>query len=227
MNSTFMFGEDRFGSKQDYSIAYQELGGRLPKQIANQWLNASFAYLAKQYPNYHKPFPSVPDALRAVANNLPEREIELLTQTFAAHERGYLPTDYAAALQQLSQSFRLGAVIDIWSPKDSWLSYLKQQQVLNLFEVLSFSSDHGYVKPSPYGFQLVLKTMQLAPQEVVFIGDSVRRDLAGANATGIDCILVGGATSPQAIASFANLLSFCEFVFASNPPDILLSAADE
>lgn len=212
MNSTFLFGEDRFGTEQDYFIAYQQFGGNLTKQRTHRLIQACFEYLAERYPNYQQQFPSVADTLRQLAKDLPESEITSLTNTFAYHERGYLPREYAQALQQLSQVFRLGAVIDIWAPKDTWLSYIKQQQVLHLFEVMSFSSDHGYVKPSPYGFQLALKAMQLAPQEAVFIGDSVRRDLAGAKAAGMDCILVGGATSPQAIASFASLLSFCEFV---------------
>lgn len=212
MNSTFLFGEDHFGTEQDYFIAYQQFGGNLTKQHTNSLIQNCFEYLAERYPDYQQQFPTVAVAIRQFAKDLPESEITSLTNTFAYHERGYLPSEYAQALWQLSQVFRLGAVIDIWAPKDHWLSYLKQQQVLHFFEVMSFSSEHGHVKPSPYGFQLVLKAIQLAPEEVVFIGDSVRRDLAGAKTVGIDCILVGGATSPQALASFANLLNFCESV---------------
>lgn len=52
----------------------------------------------------------------------------------------------------------------------------------------------------------VLEEMQVNPQDVVVIGDSVRRDLVGATAAGISCILVGGASHPSALKSVANLI---------------------
>lgn len=41
----------------------------------------------------------------------------------------------------------------------------------------------------------------------IVIGDSARRDLGGAIAAGMDCILVGGAIQPSAFATVANLLN--------------------
>ena len=52
--------------------------------------------------------------------------------------------------------------------------------------------------------------MQVNPQDAVVIGDSVRRDLGGATAAGIDCILVGGAQHSSALASVANLLEMID-----------------
>lgn len=214
MNSTFLFNEDRFGAEQDYSIIYQQLGGKLPKTQVNQIIGASFAYLAERYPHYEQRFPSVPDALRSVTEELADDDIQLLTDTFAIHERGDLSPDYAKALHQLSHEYRLGAVIDIWAPKYRWLSYFEEHNILHLFEAYSFSSDHGHVKPSPYGFELVLSAMKLQPHEAVFIGDSIHHDLGGANAAGMDCILVGDAESETAVAKFENLLGFCAVALA-------------
>lgn len=152
----------------------------------------------------------MPEVLQQVFSGLSELDIQLLTTTFALHERGYLSPEYAEALHQLAQQFGLGLVADIWAPKNLWLHYFEEQNILHLFEAISFSSEHGYVKPSPYGFQLVLDVMRLQPSEAVFIGDSLRRDLGGANAAGIDCILVGAAKSDQAVARFPSLLAFCE-----------------
>ena len=106
-------------------------------------------------------------------------------------------------------------MIDIWSPKDHWLQYFVEQNILHLFEAISFSSDHGYVKPAPYGFELVLKIMQLQADQVVFVGDSVQRDLAGAHTAGMDCILVGAEQSSAALAQFPNLLGVCQTIFDS------------
>ena len=38
MNSTFMFGEDRFGDSEDFSICYYKVGGVLPPHKINRIL---------------------------------------------------------------------------------------------------------------------------------------------------------------------------------------------
>ena len=210
MNSTFLFGEDRFGAEQDYSLIYHQLGGTLPSSKVNQLITACFDYLAERYSNYQQRFPSVPETLQLLASELAETEIQLLTDTFAQHERGYLSADYARALRQLQTEFRLSVVTDIWSPKQAWLTYFEEQNILHLFEAISFSSDHGHVKPSTYGFEQVLYAMQLQPHESLFIGDSAHRDLGGAKSVGMDCILVGAAQSEQALDHFPDLLAFCD-----------------
>ena len=65
------------------------------------------------------------------------------------------------------------------------------------------------VKPSPSPFELVVSQLDLPKEECLVVGDSVRRDLGGATAAGIDCVLVGGATDPGAAACYPGLLEFC------------------
>ena len=79
-------------------------------------------------------------------------------------------------------------------------------------EATSFSSDCGMVKPSPHPFLKVLGEMQVNPQDAVMIGDSVRRDLGGATAAGMSCILVGGARHPSALESAASLIDVVDSV---------------
>ena len=73
---------------------------------------------------------------------------------------------------------------------------------------MSFSSDHGMVKPSPRPFKRVLEQLNVPNSKAIMIGDSPRRDLGGAKEAGIDCILVGGVEHPEALAHFSNLLEF-------------------
>ena len=54
--------------------------------------------------------------------------------------------------------------------------------------------------------------MQISPQKAVMIGDSVRRDLGGAAAAEIDCILVGGARHSSALASVGSLIDVVELI---------------
>lgn len=209
MNSTFMFGEDRFGDEQDFSVHYTRIGGSLPRNDVNRIIRAAYGYLEQRYPDetYRHNFPSLTTALRSVCEfALPQAELAILINTFAFHELGTIPDAYAAALHRLQQKFVLAAVIDIWSPKAAWLDTFASAGIAPLFSALSFSSDHGIVKPSPLPFERVLNTLGISKSQAVVIGDSPCRDLGGATNAGIDCILVNGAQHPQALACVANLL---------------------
>ncbi len=212
MNSTFMFGEDRFGDDEDFSVHYTRIGGILPRDDINRIIRDAYEYLDRRYPDekYRHEFPSLLTAIQSVIEtDLPHAELAKLIDTFAFHELGTIPDAYAAALHTLRRKFVLAAVIDIWSPKAAWLDTFARAGIAPLFSALSFSSDHGWVKPSPKPFELVLNTLGISKVDAAVIGDSPRRDLGGAASAGIDCILVGGAKHPQAIASVANLLELC------------------
>lgn len=213
MNSTFMFGEDNFNADEDYSIRYKKLGGELPDSQVNQVIRQAYDYLDVRYPlaEYHDAFPSLPDAIKQTSNwKMSTSELAKLIETFALHERGYISTAYVDALQQLKQHYRLGLVVDIWSPKTVWVEYFKELEIVDYFEAISFSSDHGHVKPSAFGFTEVLNKMKLEPDDTLFIGDSVRRDLGGATAAGLDCVLVGEAQSELALDNYTDLLMLCQ-----------------
>lgn len=212
MNGTFMFGEDRFSASEDFSEYYSSIGGTLPRSKINSIIRSMYEYLNVRYTDetYRHHFPSVTQALAATSGEMFDRdEIPRIIDTFAHHERGTIPAEYAKALKRLGQRFTLGAVIDIWSPKATWLAVFRQSGIGGLFQSVSFSSDHGVVKPSPKPFQQVLSQLHVANTDAIVIGDSPRRDLGGARAAGIDCILVGGAQGNRSIGGFSNLLEVC------------------
>jgi FMN phosphatase YigB (HAD superfamily) len=210
MNDTFMFGADRFGSDRDYSLIYHQLGGTMESSRVNQLIQAAYDYLDIRYPDpqYREAFPTLRSAFMSISDGdfCTEQDLDLLIETFARHELGFVPPEYASTIDRFSQQFRLGLVIDIWAPKTLWIETLDRCGVLSVCESASFSSDCGIVKPSPRPFLNVLTEMQVNPQDAVVIGDSIRRDLGGATAAGIDCILVGGAKHPSAFGSAPNLI---------------------
>ncbi len=215
MNSTFMFDEDRFGDSEDFSVHYSKMGGKLPQVEINMIVRAVYEYLDARYPdeNYRHSFPSLESAIREVADKtLSGDEIKKIINTFAFHELGSIPKEYAAALHELRKRFTLAAVIGIWAPKTAWLKELERADISGLFSVTSFSSDHGMVKPSPRPFELVLSQLGMEKSQAIVVGDSPRRDLGGAKSAGIDCILVGGAEHPGALKSFNNLLELCNAI---------------
>ena len=215
MNSTFMFGEDRFGDSEDFSLHYSKIGGTLPQSEINTIVRAAYQYLDTRYPdeNYRHSFPSLESAIVEVTGRALNRdEINKIVDTFAFHELGYIPIEYVAALHKLRHRFTLAAVIDIWAPKAAWLKEFERAGISGLFSAASFSSDHGMVKPSPKPFELVLTQLGIDSSEAMVIGDSPRRDLGGAKSAGIDCILVGGAGHPDALKSVNNLLELCDAI---------------
>jgi FMN phosphatase YigB (HAD superfamily) len=216
MNDTFMFGADKFSPDQDYSVIYRQLGGTIEPSRVNYLIQAAYDYLDLRYPDpqYREVFPTLRSAFMNIAdgNSDLDQDLDLLVETFARHELGFVPPEYAAAIDQLAQQFRLGLVIDIWAPKILWIETLDRCGVLSVCESVSFSSDCGIVKPSPRPFLNVLAEMQVNPQDAVVIGDSIRRDLGGATAAGIDCILVGGAKHPSAFGSAINLIELVDSI---------------
>jgi FMN phosphatase YigB (HAD superfamily) len=215
MNSTFMFGEDRFGEEEDFAEYYRSIGGGLSSDHVNSLVREVFDYLAAKYPTeeYRHQFPSISKALDACTDgNLPEAEKAKIVSTFSFHEHGEIPEQYVTSLKRLRERFRLSLVIDIWAPKERWVNTFKKLEIWELFSAYSFSSDHGMVKPSPKPFEMVVDQLQLSKEQCLVIGDSPRRDLGGAQAAGLDCVLVGGAESSQAVGLFATLLDFQQAV---------------
>ncbi len=211
MNSTFMFGEDNFDESEDFSSYYHSIGGTLSKFKVNSIIRTAYDYLNCRYPDeqYRHDFPSVESAIdNTIDFKIDEAERIKIIDTFAHHEIGIISDEYIAALHKLNQKYLLAVVIDIWAPKYTWIALFEKLGIRPLFKAMSFSSDHGMVKPSPLPFELVIEQLGIEKEQGLIVGDSVRRDLGGALASGIDCVLVGDAKHPDAIECFDNLLEF-------------------
>jgi hypothetical protein len=214
MNATFMFGHDRFGEGENYGSFFRKIGGSLPETQASQIISDAFFQLSQKYPDpeFRNHFPSVSAAIRCVvsADAVSESDVNLLVDTFAHHERGFIPSEYAVALRHLASKYCLGLVADIWAPKDYWLQEFEDAGISDIFKAMSFSSDLGIVKPSPIPFARVLEELGTDPMRTVVIGDSARRDLGGASAAGLPCILVGGEKHRDALFCTDSLLSLVQ-----------------
>jgi putative hydrolase of the HAD superfamily len=101
-------------------------------------------------PEWFDAFPQVVDALQTLpdACNLPLAEILLLERVIASHEVGRIP-DEDAAVKALAVTHRLGVASNIWSAKQLWLMELQRAGILELFDVVVFSSQGTCIKPSP------------------------------------------------------------------------------
>ena len=83
--------------------------------------------------------------------------------------------------------------LDLFARKDGWLKALDEAGALDLFEVRVFSSDRRSVKPSARIFRKALSGLGVGPDAAVHVGDSLKRDVAGARAAGLASVWIGNA----------------------------------
>jgi putative hydrolase of the HAD superfamily len=70
------------------------------------------------------------------------------------------------------------------------LRKLERLGISDYIDVLVTSEEAGRDKPHPSPFNFALNKMNLKPDEVIMVGDSIYFDIEGANASGIDSVLI-------------------------------------
>jgi len=196
MGRTFMFDVDRFSDADDFAATYRRIGGStLSDGEVGRIISTVFDTMLadSRNPNYYDRFPSVLSYLKAlpVSQDLPQSEIRLLEYVFALHEIGTVPDTHVEALRRLHETHRLGVVSNIWSKSDLYVKEFKGTGIHELFEVLFFSSDHGRIKPSPSLFLQAIAAFAVDQAKIVFVGDSLKQDIAGAKAVGLSAVWIG------------------------------------
>jgi len=195
MVRTFMFDADRFSAPDDFAATYRRIGGHtLSDGEVRQIISSVFGTMLTDSlnPHCHDRFPSVFSYLETLplSQELPKGELGLLEHVFALHEIGVIPDSHAAALRRLRETHKLGVVSDIWSRSDLYLQEFERAGVRELFDVIVFSSDYGHLKPSQYLFTKAIEAFAADRVKIVFVGDSLRCDIAGAKAVGLSAIWI-------------------------------------
>lgn len=206
MGKTFMFDVDRFGPDDRVGDTYRRLGGKMLSEAQAFTVCADVTqrlFALGKNPVHYDAIPTVRTCLEQhpIVMSFPESEKMLLEDVIAEQEFGVIPEPYIQALRQLRRTHRMGLISDIWSRSDYPRAILARYGLLDLFEVLVFSSDLGSVKPSPRIFQRALTALSLAPACGVYIGDSLRRDVAGARGVGLAAIWINRAEAAVPPAS--------------------------
>ena len=84
----------------------------------------------------------------------------------------------------------LGLVSNILSRKEPWLREFSRAGVLDLFAVTVFSSDGTSVKPSRKLFDQAVSALSVPRSDIVFVGDNLRCDVAGAAGAGLATVWI-------------------------------------
>ena len=96
--------------------------------------------------------------------------------------------DTLPALQALRTRFKVGLVSD--AQRVFLEPEIEMTGLARLLDVVIISTDHGYHKPDPRLFVMALSSLQVDSQSAVYIGDSVRRDIGGAENANIPAVLL-------------------------------------
>ncbi len=104
-------------------------------------------------------------------------------------------------LERLARKHKLGIVSNFYGNLDSVLA---SEDLASYFGVVADSAVLGSIKPEPKIFQHALEALRTDAKEALMIGDSIPRDMRGAEGLGLRHALIasGGTTCcPQALVA--------------------------
>lgn len=127
----------------------------------------------------------VTDVIMAVA---PDRRdlIEPVTGRFTGDCRAHFKR-LTPVLERLAKRYRLGVVSNFYGNLDGILS---AEGLRPLFSVVADSGVLGCIKPDKAIFLHAAKACKAEPSECVMVGDSIKRDMAGATGVGMKKALI-------------------------------------
>ena len=136
----------------------------------------------------------VEDVIKALA---PDRGdlIDPITGRFVSDCRSQFKR-LTPVLERLARRYRLGIVSNFYGNLDGILS---AEGLRPLFSVVADSGVLGVTKPDAAIFLHAAKAVETAPAECVMVGDSIKRDMAGATGVGMKKALISvTAETPKA-----------------------------
>ncbi|MBN1546005.1 MAG: HAD family hydrolase [Syntrophaceae bacterium] len=126
--------------------------------------------------------------------------------------------DVKPVLDELQSRFSLAVVSDGQSP---WaLPEMRATAIDHYFDPIIISGDYGFRKPDPRLFQAALDKIGAGPDEVLFVGNDMYRDVFGAGQMGIKTVFLlsnqgrqhmEGVAPDYIIYRFAELIKAIEF----------------
>jgi 2-haloalkanoic acid dehalogenase type II len=87
-----------------------------------------------------------------------------------------------------SQGYKLGLLTN--SLYQTYEKLVEKTGLEQHFDFVVKSFDVGFLKPDPRMFKLMLDKFSMDKKEIVMVGDSMKKDVAGAEGSGIKAILI-------------------------------------
>ncbi len=136
----------------------------------------------------------VEDVVKTLAPNRGDA-VESIAGRFVADCRGQFKR-LTPVLERLARRYRLGIVSNFYGNLDGILA---AEGLRGLFTVVADSGVLGVTKPEAAIFLHAAKAVKSAPADCIMIGDSIKRDMAGAAGVGMKKVLISAAAAaPEA-----------------------------
>ncbi len=120
-------------------------------------------------------------------------------------------------LNQLRSHYSMAVVSDAQSPYA--VPELRSVELLHHFDSVIVSGDYGYRKPDARLFQKALDTLQVRPEQALYVGNDLYHDIWGAQQVGMKAILIAynqSNMSSEAITPDYVIYRFAELTQAVN-----------
>jgi putative hydrolase of the HAD superfamily len=147
--------------------------------------------------------------------NIPLESVPFTAVTAAYEELTleYLPQlidGVEEAIERLASKYRIGLICNTGYTGGRVLrQVLARHGLIGYFGVLTFSNEHGWLKPDPRIFKHTLADLGVPPENALHIGDTEDMDIVGAKAAGLySARYLQGGDNDGAITSQADLLFF-------------------
>ena len=132
-----------------------------------------------------------------LVDRLNEETIQEIMRVYADSIFVHPPVPHADAIDVLrgvkAMGLRIGLISNTgMTPGATFRSYLEQHEMLRYFDTLTFSDEVKLSKPSLQIFQMTLRSLEAAPEQVVHVGDHVANDVLGAKRCGIMTVWIAG-----------------------------------
>ncbi len=152
-------------------------------------------------------------------NNLPDPEtVAILFRSAGRYKLDRYDGVYST-LKILAETYPMAAVSD---GQTAWaLPEMRSAGLDRFFQFAIVSGDYGFRKPDPRMYRMALERMNLKPEEVIFVGNDMYRDVFGAHELGMKTVFFRsnqgeqefcGAHADYIIYHFRELLNAVEFL---------------
>ena len=135
--------------------------------------------------------------LKGLQRELPQKDMDELVQLHEEMELEFRPNFVPGvheAIKHLHGTYKLAVISDaIFSPGRCLRTLLKDEGLLDYFDLFIFSDEVGNSKPEPRVFEAAGNGLGLKPEEIVHIGDREHNDVLGPLSVGMHCILCTAA----------------------------------
>ena len=137
-----------------------------------------------------------------LSDRLAESAVDEIERSYADSFFEYPPRFHDATKETLETVRGMGLNIGLISntgmtPGYTFREFLRQHDLLQYFDVLTFSDEVLLAKPSDEIFLMTINSLDASPRATIHVGDHVNNDVVGANRVGMKSIWIRGFYEPD------------------------------